>query len=95
MAFTLNSRRVAIGALTLASGLAAVVAGVIASSRTVQAQPNPSILAHQPPTACACAPATSLFGGSGGPQIVSCQCGGLNCAAATAGGGGVVLQCSR
>jgi len=95
MAFTLTRRQAALGTLTLAFGFAAVVAGVIASSRGVQAQPNPSILAQQPPSACACAPATPLFGGSGGPQIVSCQCGGLNCAAATASGGGVVLQCAR
>ena len=94
MTFTLTRRQVAIGTLTLAFGLAAVVAGVLASSRAAQAQPNPSILAHQPPSPCACAAAVPIFGGSGGPQIASCQCGGLNCAAATAAGG-VVLQCAR
>ena len=95
MAFTLTRRQATIGTLTLVFGFAAVVAGVIASSRAVQAQPNPSILAQQSPASCACAPAVQIFGGSGGPQIVSCQCGGLNCAAATAPGGGVVLQCAR
>jgi hypothetical protein len=35
-----------------------------------------------------------VFGGSGGPQIANCQCGALNCAAATAAGG-VALQCTR
>jgi len=95
MTLTLTGRQLAIGTLTLAFGCAAVVAGMLASSRAVQAQPNPAILAQQPPATCACAPATSLFGGSGGPQIVSCQCGGLNCAAASASGGGVVLQCAR
>jgi hypothetical protein len=92
---TFTRHPAALGALALAIGSAAVVAAVIAvSSRPVQAQPNPSILAHQPPSSCACAPAVPIFGGSGGPQIASCQCGGLNCAAATAAGG-VVLQCAR
>jgi len=90
-----NRRQVAIGALTLAFACAAIVAGAIVSSRAAQAQPNPSVLAHQPPSSCACALAVPIFGGSGGPQIASCQCGGLNCAAATASGGGVVLQCAR
>ena len=91
---TLTRRQAALGTLTLAFGCAAVVAGVIVASRAAQAQPNPSILAQQPPSTCACAPAVPIFGGSGGPQIASCQCGGLNCAAATATGG-VVLQCAR
>lgn len=94
MTFTLTRRQVAIGTLTLAFAAAAAVAGLIASTRIAQAQPNPSILAQQPPAACACAPAVPIFGGSGGPQIASCQCGGLNCAAASAAGG-VVLQCAR
>ncbi|HEX6017461.1 MAG TPA: hypothetical protein VFZ28_05115 [Burkholderiaceae bacterium] len=94
MTFTLTRRQIAIGTLTLAFGAAAVVAGVFASSRTAQAQPSTSVLAQQPPSACACAQAVPIFGGSGGPQIASCQCGGLNCAAATAAGG-VVLQCAR
>jgi hypothetical protein len=94
MAFTFTRRQATFGTLTL-MGLAAIVAGVIASSRAVQAQPNPSILAQQPPTSCACAPSVPIFGGSSGPQIASCQCGGLHCAAATAAGGGVVLQCAR
>ena len=88
-------RRATIAAASLALSLAAIAAGVIASSRAVQAQPNPLILAQQPPSSCACAAAVPIFGGSGGPQIASCQCGGLNCAAATATGGGVVLQCAR
>jgi len=90
-----DRRRTTIAVASLALSLLAIVSCMVASSRAVQAQPNPSILAQQPPSACACAPATPLFGGSGGPQIVSCQCGGLNCAAATAAGGGVVLQCAR
>ena len=92
---TLTARHAVIGALTLTLGAAAIVAGVLASSRAVQAQPNTSILAQQPPSSCACAAAVSVFGGTGGPQIANCQCGGLTCAAATAGGGGVVLHCGR
>jgi|RhiMethySRZTD1v2_1073278.scaffolds.fasta_scaffold2011587_2 hypothetical protein len=95
MTFSPTRRHIALGTLTLALGLAAVVAGVTIASRNAQAQPNPSILSQQPPSTCACAAAVPIFGGSGGPQIVSCQCGGLNCAAATATGGGVVLQCAR
>ncbi|HTP71038.1 MAG TPA: hypothetical protein VML58_02375 [Burkholderiaceae bacterium] len=90
----LTRRRLAIGTLSLVIASLAVVAAAIASSRAAQAQPNPSILAQQPPASCACAPAVPIFGGSGGPQIASCQCGGLNCAAATAAGA-VVLQCAR
>jgi hypothetical protein len=95
MTIRLSRRHIALGALTLTFSLAAVVAGVTVASRSAQAQANPSILAHQPPSPCACAAAVPIFGGSGGPQIASCQCGGLNCAAATASGGGVVLQCAR
>jgi hypothetical protein len=51
-------------------------------------------MTQQPPSSCVCAAAVSVFGGSGGPQIANCQCGALNCAAATAAGG-VTLQCSR
>ena len=82
----------AIGTLTLALSLAAIVAGVTASSTPVQAQPNPSLLAQQPPSPCVCAAPVPVFGGSSGPQISHCQCGALNCAAATATGG-VTLQC--
>ena len=89
---TLTRRLTVIGAAAFALGAAAIVAGVIATSRPVQAQPT-SILAQQPPSSCACAPAVSIFGG-GGPQIAHCQCGALNCAAATAAGG-VTLQCAR
>lgn len=92
--FTFTRRHAAIGTVTLALGIAAIVAGVAASSRPAHAQPNPSLLASQPPASCVCAPAISVFGGSGGPQIAHCQCGALNCAAATATGG-VTLQCSR
>ena len=90
---TFTHRHAAIGTLTLALGIAAIVAGVTALSRPVQAQPNPMILAQQAPSSCVCAPPISVFGGSGGPQIVLCQCGAMNCAAATAAGG-VSLQCS-
>jgi len=89
---TFNRRRVTLGALTLASSIAAVVAGVAASWTPVQAQPNPGLLAQQAPSSCVCAPPIAVFGGSGGPQIVHCQCGALNCAAATAAGG-VTLHC--
>ena len=92
--FNLTRRHAAIGTLTLTLGLAAIVAGLSAPSRTAQAQPT-SLLAQQPPASCVCAPAIPVFGGgSGGPQIAHCQCGALNCAAATAAGG-VALQCSR
>jgi len=90
--FILTRRHAAIGTITLALSLLAIVAGVTASSRPARAQPNPGLLAQQPPASCVCAQATSVFGGSGGPQIANCQCGGLNCAAATAAGG-VTLQC--
>lgn len=90
----LARRHAAIATLTLALGIAAIVAGVTALTPVVQAQPNPSLLAQQPPASCVCAPAIPVFGGSGGPQIANCQCGALNCAAATAAGG-VALQCSR
>lgn len=91
---TFIRRHAAIGTVTLALSLAAIVAGVTATSHQANAQPNPSLLAQQPPSSCVCAAAVSVFGGSGGPQIANCQCGALNCAAATAAGG-VALQCSR
>ncbi|MFI4929814.1 MAG: hypothetical protein ACHP83_06215 [Burkholderiales bacterium] len=91
---TFTRRHAAIGTLTFALGIAAVVAGVTAPSTPVQAQPNPLLMTQQPPSSCVCAAAVSVFGGSGGPQIANCQCGALNCAAATAAGG-VTLQCSR
>ena len=91
---TFTRRQVAIGALTLALSGAAIAVGLTAPSRTAQAQPNPMLLAQQPPQSCVCAAPVSVFGGSGGPQIANCQCGALNCAAATAVGG-VALQCAR
>lgn len=90
----LLTRHAVIATLTLALVAAAVIAGLVAPSRLAQAQPNPSLLAQQPPASCVCAPAVAVFGGSGGPQIANCQCGALNCAAATAAGG-VALQCAR
>lgn len=90
---TLTRRHAAIGTLTLALGIAALLAGVTAMSPPARAQANPSILAQQPPSSCACAPPVSLFGGSGGAQIVHCQCGAMNCAAANSAGS-VTLQCS-
>jgi hypothetical protein len=87
-------RHAAIGAFTFVLGAIAVVAGMTAPSQSVQAQPNPLMLHNQPPAACVCAAPVPVFGGSGGPQVAHCQCGPLNCAAAT-GTGGVVLQCSR
>jgi hypothetical protein len=90
---SITRRHAAIGTVTLALSLAAIVAGLAAPARTVQAQPNPSLLATQPPASCVCAAPVSVFGG-GGPQIAHCQCGALQCAAATATGG-VVLQCAR
>lgn len=89
---TLTRRHAAIGTFTLALGIAAIVAGMVASPRPVQAQPNPMILAQQAPSSCVCAPPAPIFGGSGGPQIAHCQCGAMSCAAATATGG-VTLQC--
>lgn len=86
-------RRVALAAMTVLLAIAAIVAGVITPPRPAQAQPNPSIFAKQPPTACVCASPVSVFG-SGDAQIAHCQCGALQCAAATATGG-VTLQCSR
>jgi hypothetical protein len=91
--FNLTRRHAAIGTLTLTLALAAIVAGLSAPSRPAQAQPT-SLLAQQPPASCVCAPAIPVFGGGGGPQIAHCQCGVLNCAAATAAGG-VALQCAR
>ena len=52
---TLTRRHAAIGTVTLALSLAAIVAGVTASSRPAQAQPNPGLLAQQPPASCVCA----------------------------------------
>ena len=91
--FNFTRRHAAIGTLTLALGLAAIVAGLSTPSRTAQAQPS-SLMTQQPPASCVCAAAVAVFGGSGGPQIAHCQCGALNCAAATAAGG-VALQCAR
>jgi hypothetical protein len=90
----LTRRHAVVGTVTLAFAAAAVIAGLTAPSRTAQAQPNPSLVAQQPPSSCVCAPPVSVFGGSGGPQIANCQCGALNCVAATAAGG-VALQCAR
>jgi hypothetical protein len=90
----LTRRHAAIGTLTLALGALAIAVGVATPSRSVQAQPNPLLLQTQPPASCVCAPPVQVFGGSGGPQIAHCQCGALNCAAATAAGG-VALQCTR
>jgi hypothetical protein len=90
---TFTRRHAAIGAFTLVFSAIAIVAGVATTSRSVQAQPNPLAQQHQP-ASCVCAPAVPVFGGSGGAQIAHCQCGALNCAAATATGG-VVLQCTR
>lgn len=87
-------RHAAIGTLTLVLGGLAIVAGLTTPARPVQAQPNPLLMTQQPPSSCVCAPSVSVFGGSGGPQIANCQCGALNCAAATAAGG-VALQCAR
>ena len=89
---TLTRRHAAIGTLTFALGIATIVAGMVASSRPVQAQANPMILSQQAPSSCICAPPVPVFGGSGGPQIAHCQCGAMNCAAATATGG-VSLHC--
>jgi hypothetical protein len=86
-------RHVAIGSFLLL-GAIAIVAGVATSSSPAQAQPNPLLLQNQAPASCVCAPPVQVFGGSGGPQIAHCQCGALNCAAATAAGG-VALQCTR
>jgi hypothetical protein len=91
---TFTRRHAAIGALTLVLGAIAVVAGVATTSQTVQAQPNPMLLQQHQPASCVCAPAVPVFGGSGGAQIAHCQCGALQCAAATATGG-VTLQCAR
>jgi hypothetical protein len=88
----ITRRHAAIGTVTLAFALAAIVAGLAAPARTVQAQPNSSLLAQHPPASCVCAAPVSVFG-AGGPQIANCQCGALQCAAATASGG-VTLQCS-
>lgn len=90
----LTRRHAALGTLTLVLGAIAIVVGVATPSQPVQAQPNPLLLQNQPPASCVCAPPVPVFGVSGGPQIAHCQCGALNCAAATATGG-VALQCSR
>jgi hypothetical protein len=52
MSFTLTRRVTAVATLAFACGIAAVMAGIIASSPAAQAQPNPSILVHQPPSSC-------------------------------------------
>lgn len=90
---TITRRHAVVGTFTLALAAAAVIAGLAMPSRQAQAQPNPSVMAQQLPASCACAAPVSVFG-AGGPQIANCQCGALNCAAATAAGG-VTLQCSR
>jgi hypothetical protein len=92
--FTFTRRHAAIGTLTLVLSAVAIVAGVTTTSRPVQAQPNPLLLQNQPPASCVCASPVQVFGGTGGPQIAHCQCGALQCAAATAAGG-VALQCAR
>jgi hypothetical protein len=91
---TFTRRHAAIATFTFMLGALAVVAGVTTPWQSVQAQPNPTLLQHQAPQSCVCAPPVPVFGGSSGPQIAHCQCGALNCAAAT-GTGGVVLQCAR
>jgi hypothetical protein len=90
----ITRRHAAIGTLTLALSVIAIVVGVTTPSLPAQAQPNPLLLQNQAPASCVCAPPVQVFGGSGGPQIAHCQCGALNCAAATAAGG-VALQCTR
>ena len=90
----LTRRHAAIGTLTLAFSVLAIVVGVATPSQPVQAQPSTLLLQNQPPASCVCAPPVQVFGGSGGPQIAHCQCGALHCAAATATGG-VALQCAR
>jgi len=90
---TLTRRHAVIGAFTFVLSAAAIVAGLAAPSHSAQAQPNQLLLQNQPPASCVCAPPVPVFGSSGGPQIAHCQCGALNCAAAT-GTGGVVLQCA-
>jgi hypothetical protein len=90
----ITRRHAAIGTLTLMLSAFAIVVGVATASLPVQAQPNPLLLQNQYPASCVCAPPVPVFGGSGGAQIAHCQCGALNCAAATATGG-VVLQCAR
>ena len=91
---TFTRRHAAIGALTLVFSALAIVAGVATQSTSVQAQPNPMLMQQHPPASCVCAPPVPVFGGGGGAQIAHCQCGALQCAAATATGG-VVLQCAR
>jgi hypothetical protein len=91
---TFTRRHAVIGALTLVFSAIAIVAGVATTSQTVQAQPNPLLMQQHPPASCVCAPPVPVFGGSGGAQIVHCQCGALQCAAATTAGG-VALQCAR
>jgi len=90
---TFTRRHAVLGALTLVLSAFAIVAGMATTSQTVQAQPNPLMQQH-PPASCVCAPPVPVFGGSGGAQIAHCQCGALQCAAATAAGG-VALQCAR
>ena len=90
---TFTRRHAVLGALTLVFSAIAIVAGIATTSKSVQAQTNPLMQQH-PPASCVCAPAVPVFGGSGGAQIAHCQCGALQCAAATATGG-VVLQCAR
>ena len=91
---TFARRHAAVATLTLMLSGLAIVAGLTTPSRPVQAQPNPLLMTQQPPSSCVCAAPVLVFGGSGGPQIANCQCGALNCAAATAAGG-VALQCAR
>jgi hypothetical protein len=91
---TFTRRHVAIGALTLVFSAIAIVTGVATTAQSVQAQPNPLLMQSQPPSSCVCAAPVPVFGTSGGAQIAHCQCGALQCAAATATGG-VTLQCAR
>ena len=90
----LTRRHATLGAITFVLSALAIVVGVATPSQPVQAQPSSLLLQNQPPASCVCAPPVQVFGGSGGPQIAHCQCGALNCAAATATGG-VTLQCAR
>jgi hypothetical protein len=90
----ITRRHAAIGTLTFVFSVLAIVVGVATPSKPVQAQPTSLLLQNQAPASCVCAPPVQVFGGSGGPQIAHCQCGPLNCAAATAAGG-VALQCTR
>jgi hypothetical protein len=88
-----TARRAWLG-IAAAATLAAITVQLLGSSGTVQAQPNPNLLAQQAPAACVCAQPAPVFSTSG-PVIAHCQCGALSCAAITGSGGAVVLQCAR